>query len=141
MTNDLGSIEVLVSVDMVAVMVGIDHVTVRFVGDDTDRLNERVCVHRRRQGVDDHHIFVADDHAGIRDGGVVPAQTARLDIRVDIWRNLPQFALPGRGLWMPRVRSRWNRANTANLCVHNGARTESTSQDGPGAQPGARDTS
>ena len=69
--------ENLIPEEMVVVVVGIDDVLHRLVGDRLDVLHQRPGRGRRRLGIDDDRLRVGDDDRGIRaDANMVPDAVA-----------------------------------------------------------------
>ena len=95
MTDDLRTLEILVAVDVIAVVMRDHHVADGPVGHLSDSGDERAGVHRRRERVDDQDALIADDETRVGDAGVVPAGPAGLNERVDVRRDFLDLRLPG----------------------------------------------
>ncbi len=75
MRDDLGTGKKLVAVDVIAVMVRVDHVAKRLVR-HLRMASTNAFAHRRGGRVDDHQPLVADDDTGVGDADAVAARAA-----------------------------------------------------------------
>ena len=97
------SLEVLITVDVIAVMMRIDHMAKRLIGDPADRGDQRPRMDGACQRIDHHHALVSDEDPGGGDAGVVSSHTAGLDVCVGVWGDLAKLCFPGRRCRMLRI--------------------------------------
>jgi len=100
MTHDLGALEILIAVDVIAMMMREHHMADGPVGHLPDGGNQRAGVHGGRQRVDDQDALIADDKTGVSDAGVVPAGPTGLNECIGAGRHLFDLGLPR---WRQRI--------------------------------------
>ena len=105
--HDFNRHEVLVAAHMIAVVVSVDQVAERFIGDFPDGSDEVLRMNRPSRGIDHQHTVVADYDACVGNALVGDARAVPLDVGVDVGRELPKLGLPARDLRESRIRRRW----------------------------------
>src|SRR5919106_775284 len=92
---------------MIGVVVSVDQVAKRFIGDFPDRSDEVLRMNRSRGGIYHQYTIVTDHNACVGNTLVRNARAAALDIGVDVGRELPKLGLPAWDLREFWIRRRW----------------------------------
>jgi hypothetical protein len=95
MAADFGTGKELVTGDVVTVMVRVDQPRDRFAAANLPRAcDEILCGSRPLQRVDREHVVGADDQPRVRHARTAHVRTTALRVRVDVWSELAQLAVP-----------------------------------------------
>src|SRR5689334_15421262 len=104
MAENLGVREKLIAVDVITVMMRIDQTAEILAGGLLGRGNEPAGRNRSLRSVYSHQEIGSGDHACVVNAGGTDARAAALRVRIDIWRELPQFTAPARRHGVARIR-------------------------------------
>ena len=99
--------EILIAAHVIGVVMRVDQVAKRFIGNFPDGRDKILRMHRPRRGIDHEHTAIADYDAGVGNALAWNARAAALDIGINIGCELPKLGFPARRLRESRVRRRW----------------------------------
>ena len=107
MAADFRAREELVAGDVIAVMMSVDQTPDRLAAADLSRARDEILRgNRTLQRVDRQHVVRPDDQPRVRDARTAHVRPTALRVGVDVRRELPQFAVPGRRQRIARDLSR-----------------------------------